>query len=96
MYDLANPQSDYDKFWVLGCPANYYVIESKMDPRAKKVIFLGFSSGVKGYRLWNFDLKKIILSKDVTFDEFDMLKQEDKEKYNMISITTQSEEFEIP
>jgi hypothetical protein len=44
---------------------------------------LGFSGGVKGYRLWCSESKKVILSRDVTFDESGMLQQEksqEKEK----------------
>ncbi|KAK0579286.1 hypothetical protein LWI29_024013 [Acer saccharum] len=37
---------------------------------------MGLTVGVKGYRLWCLDSKKIILSRDVTFDESIMLKQE--------------------
>ena len=34
-------------------------------------MFLGYSEGVKGYRLWNIERKgaKIIMSRDVTFNE---------------------------
>ena len=42
-----------------------------MDARAIRCLFLGYAKGVKGYRLWRLDLKpsKLIISKDVTFDE---------------------------
>ena len=63
---LAN---DYDSMRIFGCSTYYHVTESKLDPRAKKAIFLGFSGGVKGYRLWCSESKKVILSRDVTFDE---------------------------
>lgn len=43
----------------------YHVKDSTLDPRAKKFIFLGFDSSVKGYRLWCPKLKKIIHSHDV-------------------------------
>ena len=35
--------------------------------------FLGFSSDTKAYRLWCPESKKVVLSRDVTFDESGML-----------------------
>jgi hypothetical protein len=72
----GSPANDYDSMRIFGCSAYYHVTESKLDPRAKKAIFLGFSGGVKGYRLWCSESKKVILSRDVTFDESGMLQQE--------------------
>lgn len=43
--------------------------ENKLDPRAKKVAFMGFNSNVKGFRLWCPALNKIIVSRDMIFDE---------------------------
>ena len=63
---LAN---DYDSLYVFGSIAYYHVNESNLDLRAKKALFMGISLGVKGYRLWCLILKKIIFSRDVTFDE---------------------------
>ncbi|KAI9180602.1 hypothetical protein LWI28_006414 [Acer negundo] len=54
--------SDYDRLHIFGCPAYFHVAESKLDPRAKKTVFVGFNEGVKGFRLWNSESKKIILS----------------------------------
>ena len=70
----GKPVSDYDTLRVFGCPAYYHVRESKLDPRAKKSIFMGLQSGVKGYKVWDPEARKIILSRDVTFDEASMLK----------------------
>ena len=67
--------NDYDTLHVFGSTAYYHVKESKLDPRAKKALFMGVTSGVKGYRLWCLSLKKIISSRDVTFDESTMLKK---------------------
>ena len=69
------PTNDYDTLRVFGSTAYYYVKESKLDPRAKKALFMGVTSGVKGYRLWCLSSKKIISSRDVTFDESAMLKK---------------------
>ena len=53
----------------------YHVKESKLDLRAKKALFMGISSGVKGYHLWCPISKKIIFNRDVTFDKSTMLKK---------------------
>ena len=45
------PATDYDLLHVFGCLSYFYLIESKLDLRAKKAIFLGFSFGPKAYRL---------------------------------------------
>ncbi|KAE8695371.1 hypothetical protein F3Y22_tig00110718pilonHSYRG00113 [Hibiscus syriacus] len=58
-------------------PLEKWFGESKLDPRAKKAIFMGITSGVKGYRLWCPETKKIIFSRDVTFDESTMLRRND-------------------
>ena len=71
----GKPINDYDTLHVFGSTAYYHVKESKLDPRAKRALFMGVTSGVKGYRLWCLSLKKIISSRDVTFDESAMLKK---------------------
>ena len=72
----SSPANDYDYMCVFGCLTYYHVTESKLDPWAGKAIFLGFNGGVNGYRLWCYESIKVILSRDVTFDEFSMLQQE--------------------
>ncbi|KAH9793687.1 hypothetical protein KPL71_004622 [Citrus sinensis] len=56
------------------CLAYYHVKEGKLDPRARKAIFVGFKGGVKGFKLWDFEDKKFVCSRDVTFDEASMMK----------------------
>ena len=55
------------------CPAYARVDNGKQEPRALKFVFLGYKPGVKGYKLWSSELRKVILSKDVTFDETSMI-----------------------
>ena len=38
-----------------------------------KCIFLGYKSGVKGYKLWCPETKKLVISKDVIFDKTSMI-----------------------
>jgi len=45
-----------------------------VEPRARKAVFLGFKRGVKGYKLWDYEDRKIVLSRDVSFDEPSMVK----------------------
>ena len=71
----GKPINDYDTLHVFGSTTYYHVKESKLDPRAKKALFMGVTLGVKGYRLWCLSSKKIISSRDVTFDESAMLKK---------------------
>ena len=46
----------------------------KVNPRAKKFVFLGVKKNMKVYNLWNPKNKKIVLSKHVIFDETSLLK----------------------
>jgi len=67
----------------------------KLGPRARKCVFVGFKKGVKGYKIWDPKDKKIILSRDITFDEASMVKSTDSqqvksEKTNGISHQVES------
>ena len=38
-----------------------------------KCIFLGYKSCVKGYKLWCPEIKKLVIRRDVIFDETSMI-----------------------
>ncbi|KAG9442249.1 hypothetical protein H6P81_018103 [Aristolochia fimbriata] len=82
--------ADYSDLKVFGCTAYMHVNEGKLEPRAKKCIFLGYATGVKGYRLWCSDPKsqRFFISRDVTFDESILL---NVNKESTISFGTREE-----
>ena len=43
--------SNYGLLRVFGCPTYYHVSDGKLEPRARKIVFLGFKRGVKDYKL---------------------------------------------
>jgi len=63
---------DYSKLKVFGCDAYALVPKhqrSKLDPKSKRYIFVGYGDGTKGYRLWDPTTHKIIINRDVKFNE---------------------------
>ncbi|KAL1540760.1 Retrovirus-related Pol polyprotein from transposon TNT 1-94 [Salvia divinorum] len=65
--------ADYSLLRIFGCTVYYHVSEGKLDPRAKKGVFVGYGDGVKGYRIWSPSENRVILSRNVVFDENSML-----------------------
>jgi hypothetical protein len=41
----------------------------RLDKKAEKCIFIGYKDGLKGYKLWNPETKKVVYSRDVVFRE---------------------------
>ncbi|KAJ4721450.1 Retrovirus-related Pol polyprotein from transposon TNT 1-94 [Melia azedarach] len=64
--------ADYSNLRAFGCTVYYHVNEGKLESRAKKGVFVGYGDGVKGYRIWSPSEKRVILSKNVVFDENSM------------------------
>ncbi|KAI3790253.1 hypothetical protein L2E82_03169 [Cichorium intybus] len=51
--------ANYSDLRIFGCPAYAHVDNGKLEPRETKCIFLGYKSGVKGYKLWCPETKKV-------------------------------------
>jgi len=72
---------DYSTLRIFGCPA-YSLVDSqkinKLESKYKKCIFIGFTKGVKGFRLWDLKTKSPFTSRDVVFDEESMLQEKSK------------------
>ncbi|KAK3031474.1 hypothetical protein RJ639_035509 [Escallonia herrerae] len=62
----SGKHANYGNLRIFGCPTYAHVNDGKLKPRANKCIFLGYASGVKGYRLWCFDSRssRFLISKD--------------------------------
>jgi hypothetical protein len=63
---------DVSHYRVFSCIAYVHVPDekrSKLDPKAKKCIFIGYSLEQKGYRYFNPSTHKLQVSRDVVFDE---------------------------
>ncbi|KAD7117306.1 hypothetical protein E3N88_04574 [Mikania micrantha] len=62
---------------VFGCSA-YSLLKDvdrdKLDSKAKKCTFIGYGSDSMGYRLWDFESRKVIRCKHVTFNEAELYK----------------------
>jgi hypothetical protein len=59
-------------FTAFGCYAYFHVPKenrSKLDKKAGKCIFIGYKYGLKGYKIWNPETKKVVYSQDVVFRE---------------------------
>ena len=65
---------DYDFLRIFGCLVYYHIKNDKLVSRVRKVIFVGFKGGVKGFKFWDLENKKFVCSRDVTFDEVLMMK----------------------
>ena len=73
---------DYSHLRIFGCDAYSFIQKNqraKLDPKSKCYVFVGYDYAVKGYRLWDPTLRKIVISRDVTFDESSLLKSMLKE-----------------
>lgn len=73
----------YDNLKIFGCTAYIHSNEGKLEPRAKKGIFLGYPDGVKGYKLWLTQPSgsKSIISRDPVFREEDMQGEKQQEMF---------------
>lgn len=81
---------------VFGCLAYYHVNEGKLEPRAKKGVFMGHGNGVKRFRIWSPLERKVILSIDGIFYELFILHSKFLEDSNKETDFTKQVEFKSP
>ena len=56
---------DYSRLRVFGCPA----YAQKLDAKFRQCIFLVYKKWVKDFKLWDLKANKVVISRDVIFDE---------------------------
>ncbi|GAA0159881.1 hypothetical protein LIER_16561 [Lithospermum erythrorhizon] len=62
-YELWSEKSaDYSNLRAFGCAVYYHVNKGKLEPKAKKGVFVGYDNGLKGYRVWLPSEGRVILS----------------------------------
>ena len=65
---------NYNSLQVFRYPAYFSVKDDKLNSWVKKFVFFGVKKNMKGYKLWDPQNKKNVLSKHVTIDETSLLK----------------------
>ena len=73
---------DYSHLKSFGCVAYVHQVKEKTNSRAAKGIFIGYAQGTRGYRVWLIDEQKVVISKDVVFNEDQLFKDLEAEKSN--------------
>ena len=57
---------------VFGCDAYVHVPKEKrikLDNESERCIFIGYKDGLKGYKLWNPETRKVVYSGDVVLEK---------------------------
>ena len=63
---------DYSRLRVFRCPAYAHIAgdeRSKLDAKSRQCIFLGYHKREKGFKLWDPKANKVVIARDVIFDE---------------------------
>lgn len=69
---LIGKEVDYFFIRIFGYPAYVHILSEErpiLDSKSKKCIFLGLKKGVKRHMIWDQVAKKVVISRDVIFEE---------------------------
>ncbi|KAM1636747.1 hypothetical protein ACFX2K_014783 [Malus domestica] len=85
-------------FKIFGCLCYVHIsseLRQKLDAKSVKGIFVGYATCEKGYRVYDLFTKKLILSRDVVFDE-NAAWEWKKVSENYVIVLNHDELFEMP
>ena len=69
---LTGEKPDLSYFRVFGSSGFYRVDDSKrskLDPKANRCLFLGYSETSKAYRVWDYELSRVVITRSVVLNE---------------------------
>ena len=69
MHEWSGRKSSLTHLRPFGCLAYVRTDQGKLNPRASKAVFIGYPSGVKGYKVWLINEKKCVVSRNIIFHE---------------------------
>lgn len=91
---------DMSHMKVFGCVAYAHVPDTerrKLDKKAVKLRFMGYTNNAKGYRLLDEEKRRILIRRDVIFNESDFgWKQEVEVSCSEKEISIDTDEWEMP
>ena len=61
-----------------------------MDNKSEWCIFIGYKDGLKGYKIWNPEIRKVVYNRDVVFREV-----KDVVKHEVLPNEAEKIEFEL-
>uniref|UniRef100_A0A151UEN4 Retrovirus-related Pol polyprotein from transposon TNT 1-94 n=1 Tax=Cajanus cajan TaxID=3821 RepID=A0A151UEN4_CAJCA len=82
---------------IFGCIAYAHVpdqLRKKSDDKGERYVFIGYNLNSKIYKRYNLETKKVIINKNVTFDEKDLWHWSPKSQKEKMVISNNYEEFE--
>lgn len=86
---------DYSYLRRFGCIAYVHTDGGKLNPRAKKGVFVGYPTGVKGYRIWILEEKRCTISRNVVFREDILYKMDSKKGVKIVDVDQSKEVVEL-